>query len=102
MPRRTVRLKSQHPTFLSERPIWARRLVHIVLLFGTSVLVANALVGKNGLVDTLEARHRHRVLVDDVNRLRLENERLRLRARSLIDCVRTRVRLRKWLEGNSV
>ena len=83
MPRRQVRLKSQYPTFISEAPLWVRRLVRFALLFGAAVLVANALVGENGLVDALEARNRHRVLSDDVSRLRLENERLRQTAKRL-------------------
>ena len=83
MPRRQVRLKSQYPTFISEPPLWMRRLVRFALLFGASVLVANALVGENGLVDALEARNRHRVLTDDVDRLRLENARLRQTAKRL-------------------
>jgi len=60
-----------------------RRLLNLVLLFGVSLLVANALVGENGFVDALEARQRHRSLVEDVNRLRLENETLRQAANRL-------------------
>jgi cell division protein FtsB len=77
MPRRKVRLKSQHLSFVKEPPVWVRRLVHFALIFGASMLVANALVGENGLVDALDARQRHRVLADDLGRLRLENEGLR-------------------------
>lgn len=80
MPRSKVRLKSQHPSFLAAPPVWVRRLAHFALIFGASTLVANALVGENGLIDALEARQRHRVLADDLGRLRLENERLRRRA----------------------
>ena len=77
MPRRKVRLKSQHPSFVEEPPVWVRRLVHFALIFGASTLVANALVGENGLIDARDARQRHRVLADDLGRLRLENEGLR-------------------------
>lgn len=83
MPRRNVRLKSQHPSILAEPPVWVRRLVHGALVFGAAVLVANALVGENGLVDALAARQRHRVLAEDVGRLRLENQRLRQMANRL-------------------
>ena len=83
MPRSKVRLKSQHPSFVSEPPVWVRRLAHFALILGASALVANALVGENGLVDALRARQRHRVLADDVGRLRLENERLRQTANRL-------------------
>jgi len=45
--------------------------------------VVNALVGEDGLVDSLEARREHLALVADVERLRQENERLREEARRL-------------------
>ena len=83
MPRRHVQLKSQHRKFIFEPPLWLRRLVRFALLFGASVLVVNALVGENGLVDALEARNRHRVLADDVDRIRLENDQLRRTAQRL-------------------
>ena len=83
MPRRKVRLKSQHPSFVAEPPVWLRRVVHFALIFGASVLVANALVGENGLVDALEARQQHRILADDLGRLRHENKKLRQTARRL-------------------
>ena len=85
MSRRQIPLKSQYPTLLSELPVWVRRLAHFALIFGASILVANALVGENGLVDALEAGHRHRVLVDDLARLRLKNEQLREAANRLRD-----------------
>ena len=53
MSRRQIPLKSQYPTLLSELPVWVRRLAHFALIVGASVLVANALVGENGLVDAL-------------------------------------------------
>ena len=59
------------------------RLVQFALLLGASVLVVNAFVGENGLVDALKAGRRHRVLVDDVTRLRRENATLRQEARRL-------------------
>ena len=68
MSRRQIPLKSQYPTLLSELSVWVRRLAHIALIFGASVLVANALVGENGLVDSLEERHRHQVIVNDLAR----------------------------------
>jgi len=85
MSRRQIPLKSQYPTLLSELSVWVRRLAHIALIFGASVLVANALVGENGLVDSLEERHRHQVIVNDLARLRLENEQLREAANRLRD-----------------
>lgn len=60
-----------------------RRLVQFALLLGASVLVANAFVGENGLVDALKAGRRHRLLVDDVTRLRRDNATLRQKARRL-------------------
>lgn len=52
-------------------------------LFAACALIVNALVGEDGLVDSLAAGQEHRRLVDDVNRLRVENEQLRNRARRL-------------------
>ena len=83
MPRRKIRLKSQRSSFFSEPPFWLHRLVHGALIFGAALLVANALVGENGLLDALAARQRHRVLADDVHRLRLENQELRQMANRL-------------------
>ena len=64
-------------------PSRGHKLVQCALLLGASVLVANALVGENGLVDALKAARRHRLLVEDVGRLRLENTDLRRTARRL-------------------
>ena len=61
------------------------RAVQFVLFLGASILVVNALVGENGLVDALKAGHRQRLLADDVNRLRCDNANLRRTARRLRD-----------------
>ena len=77
MPRRSATLRSQtSPPFggLSPR---GKRIFNSLLLLGACLLVGNALVGENGLVDSLEAARQHQRLVADVERLRAENRQLR-------------------------
>ena len=83
MPRSKIRLKHQDATFLSEPPLWFRRLVNTVLLSIGTILVINALAGDNGSIDLLNTRNRHAILVADLSRLRAENESLRKTARRL-------------------
>ena len=61
----------------------SRRLFHFGLLFVASVLVANALVGERGLVDSIAAGRRHAQLTREITGLRHENERLRHEAHRL-------------------
>ena len=61
----------------------SRRLVLFGLLFVGSVLVANALVGERGLIDSIEARRQHQRLTREIDRLHLQNEHLRREARRL-------------------
>ena len=63
----------------------SRRCIHFGLLFIGSVLVANALVGERGLVDSIDERRRHQQLTSETTRLRHENEHLRHEARRLRD-----------------
>ena len=83
MPRSKIRLKHQDSTFLSEPPLWFRRLVKTVLLSIGTILVINALTGDNGLIDLVNTRNKHAILVADLSRLRAENESLRKTARRL-------------------
>ena len=85
MRRRRVILKSQTPPRFGRLSPRSRRVVNVLLLFGACVLVGNALVGEDGLVDSLEARRQHRHLVADVERLRAENAELRHQAQRLRD-----------------
>ncbi len=83
MPRRSATLKSQtSPPFggLSPR---GKRVFNSLLLLGACLLVGNALVGENGLVDSLEAARQHQRLVENVERLRAENRQLRDEAERL-------------------
>ena len=63
----------------------ARRVFHFLLLFVTCLLVANALVGERGLVDTFKARQEYRTLAAEIARWRAENTELRELARRLSD-----------------
>ena len=56
----------------------------MLLVFVTLVLVINALVGERGLMETLRARRQHQELVASIERLRIENARLREDARRLL------------------
>ena len=55
----------------------------MLLVFVTLVLVINALVGDRGLMETWRARQQHQDLVGSIERLRVENARLRDEARRL-------------------
>ena len=76
------RRKSQAPTS-SVPPVTRRRTLQVLLVFVTLVLVINALVGERGLTETLRARKKHQELVTSIDRLRVENARLRDEARRL-------------------
>ena len=80
-----ARLKSQRPPFFPPLSFTVKRVVSRVAFFGACVLVVNALIGENGLVDSLRAGRQHRQLIDDIDRLQTENELLRERARRLRD-----------------
>ena len=55
----------------------------MLMFFVASVLVANALVGERGLLDSLDARRQNRRLSAEIDWLRQENARLRDEARRL-------------------
>ena len=83
MKRSRIRLKRQHPTFLSEPPLWFRRVVHLVLCSIGAILIMNTLAGNNGLFDLLSTKNNHAVLLADLSRLRAENDSLRQTAKRL-------------------
>ena len=60
-----------------------RRLVQLLLLLLAAALVADALVGDQGLFAMLRARREHDQLAAAIGRQRLENGRLREHARRL-------------------
>ena len=76
MPRRNAVLRSQTPSFRGLSP-QGRRFFNGLLLLGVCLFVGNALVGEDGLVDSLEVARQHQRLVADVERLRTENRELR-------------------------
>jgi cell division protein FtsB len=57
-------------------PRW-RRGLNFLLVFVTIVLVVDALIGEKGLVETMRARRQSRDVAASVERLRVENARLR-------------------------
>ena len=83
MRRRKAPLKRQHLSYVARFTVWFGRLVRFALIFGASALAANALFGDDGFLDTLKARQQHRLLSDDLDRLRLENAKLRQTANRL-------------------
>jgi cell division protein FtsB len=76
------RRKSQASTSSAVPPA-RRRTLQMLLVFVTLVLVINALVGERGLKETLRARRQHHELVTAIDRLKMENARLRDEARRL-------------------
>jgi cell division protein FtsB len=61
---------------------WRRR-VRWALLFVTSLLLANAIAGENGLLDQVRHRRDHAALEQAITDLREKNQRLRDEARRL-------------------
>ena len=83
MSRRTRPTRSRKRPPVQESAPLSRRLVLFGLLFVGSVLIANALVGERGLLDSIEARRQHQRLTREIDRLHLQNEHLRREARRL-------------------
>jgi cell division protein FtsB len=70
----------------SKRPATrTRRIVHWLLLFVSSIIVVNGLVGDRGLLAMLRARRAGGELAATIARQRAENARLREEARRLHD-----------------
>ena len=76
--------------YSSELPSWpvvprrrSRRFWAQLLLFAASVLLVNGLFGERGLMATIEARRTYAAAVQDLARVRNENQALRERARQL-------------------
>ncbi len=62
---------------------WRARAISLVLAFVAIVLVADALVGSRGLLETMRARRQYVELAADLARKRQENDRLRADIRRL-------------------
>jgi cell division protein FtsB len=67
----------------SNRPLWRRRGVHLLLGFLTLVLVIDALVGEKGLLESMRARRQYQQLERSLDDIKRENARLRDEARRL-------------------
>ena len=61
----------------------SRRAINSLLIFITVLLVADALVGDRGLVETMHARQRYREAAAALEAIRRENVRLREEIRKL-------------------
>ena len=64
-----------------ERP--TRRRLRLVILFISTVILAEAVVGQRGLVESYRARQQYRALEAQVRQLEIDNVRLREEARRL-------------------
>jgi cell division protein FtsB len=67
----------------SSRPSVRARILNYVLALVTLVLVADALVGDNGLLETLHARRQYAEVATSLTQLRQENARVRDQIRRL-------------------
>jgi len=79
-----LRRRSRTPVAASPSP-WRSRLLQYALAFVTVVLVADALVGEKGLLDTMRARRQYREAASALAHKRQENARLREEIRRLRD-----------------
>jgi cell division protein FtsB len=66
-------------------PAWRQRLLTYALAFVTVVLVADALVGDKGLLDTMRARRQYDAIAADLAQKKHENADLRDQIRRLRD-----------------
>jgi cell division protein FtsB len=64
-----------------ERP--TRRRLRLAILFISTVMLADAVVGRRGLVESYRARQEYRALEAQVQQLQTDNARLREQARRL-------------------
>jgi cell division protein FtsB len=64
-------------------PILGRRTLHMLLVFTTIVLLADALIGEKGLTETMRARREYQEAATALTTLRAENAQLRENIRSL-------------------
>jgi len=70
-------------TIVLVKPHWRARLLNYTIGFVLIVLVADALVGDKGMIDTIRARRRYREVADALAQKRQDNARLRDEIRRL-------------------
>lgn len=78
-PRRRSRVPPGPPPFSG----FGRRTLNSLLLFVTVVLMADALIGNKGVIETVRARREYREVAGSLESLRRENARLREEIRRL-------------------
>jgi cell division protein FtsB len=86
-PRRTAGVEPLRRQRVAQAPSNAvgRRTVHFLLIFVTLVLVADALIGEKGLIESMRARRQYRDVAAALESLRRENGKLREHVRRLRD-----------------
>jgi cell division protein FtsB len=84
-PRPTVRPASsrRRPRTGSELRLQRRRIIGYTFFGLAVVLMANALVGENGYLAGIRAKREYDAVMNDVIKLRLENQQLKEQARRL-------------------
>lgn len=70
-------------TIVLVKPHWRARLLNYTIGFVLIVLVADALVGDKGMIDTIRARRHYQEVADGLAQKRQENARLRDQIRRL-------------------
>jgi cell division protein FtsB len=82
-----------HSWAIENRPVprrqQPRRFWSHVMLFASLVLLVNGLFGERGLLESLRARRAYAAAIENLERLRQENDALRERARLLRNDPRT-------------
>ena len=63
-----------------ERPPIGRRLARFLLVLTAAVLLANAITGERGRIQTTKVRREHQQLAESIARLQRENRQLALQA----------------------
>ena len=93
--RRTARVEPLRRKRVAPAPSYAvgRRAIHLLLVFVTLVLVADALIGEKGLIESMRARRQHREVAAALESLRRENGRLR---ETCSGCGTIRPRSSRW------
>ena len=87
--RRPLPVRSPNPAGAQQiranggRPSIGHRVALLLLGLTTAVLVANAIAGERGLVQTFTTRRAHQQLAESISRLQRENRRLALQAERL-------------------
>jgi len=70
-------------TIVLVKPHWRARLLNYTIGFVLIVLVADALVGDKGMIDTIRARRHYKEVADALAQKRQDNTRLRDEIRRL-------------------